>query len=332
MSNSPAHLQDLPHVIIGAGPVGMAAAAQLRERGLTPLVLEAGETVGAAIRQWGHTSLFSPWRFNIDDAARRLLQTTSWVAPDPEALPTGHQLADHYLTPLAMALGDVIHTDTRVTAVSREGIDKTRSASHEDTPFLVRVTHSDGTIEDLYARSVIDASGTWSQSNPLGKSGLPAPGETEALSQGFITTPLPAIHSTERHLFAGRHALVDGKGSVTPFFQNGVYGECANSNIGRLTGLTTGGMRIQPSEDPELFVVDTVDSDWTTSIQEADVKGSYIMTLKAGDYEVKGVFTKEQVESGTAIIEFQEPPDQPVTRINYDPVEESFDAVDLVLQ
>lgn len=123
-----------------------------------------------------------------------------------------------------------------------------------------------------------------------------------------------------------------GKGNVTPFFQNGVYGECANSNIGRLTGLTTGGMRIQPSEDPELFVVDTVDSDWTTSIQEADVKGSYIMTLKAGDYEAKGVFTKEQVESGTAIIEFQESPDQPVTRINYDPVEESFDAVDLVLQ
>ena len=32
----------LPIVVIGAGPVGLAAAAHLVERGETPLVLEAG--------------------------------------------------------------------------------------------------------------------------------------------------------------------------------------------------------------------------------------------------------------------------------------------------
>ena len=38
--------QDLPVVIIGAGPVGLAAAAHTLARGLTPVVLEAGSRVG----------------------------------------------------------------------------------------------------------------------------------------------------------------------------------------------------------------------------------------------------------------------------------------------
>src|SRR3546814_13819687 len=40
---------DLPVVVIGAGPVGLAAAAHLVERGLRPLVLERGENVGGAL-------------------------------------------------------------------------------------------------------------------------------------------------------------------------------------------------------------------------------------------------------------------------------------------
>ncbi|MEV7891797.1 FAD-dependent oxidoreductase, partial [Streptomyces sp. NPDC088357] len=40
----------LPVVVIGAGPVGLAAAAHLVERGLDPLVLEAGPAAGSAVR------------------------------------------------------------------------------------------------------------------------------------------------------------------------------------------------------------------------------------------------------------------------------------------
>lgn len=203
---------DLPAIIIGAGPVGLAAAAHLTERGITPLVLEAGPSVGASIAQWGHTKLFSPWQYNIDDAARRLLERTEWTVPDPDVLPTGTELIQRYLEPLATALGGTVRTGTQVTAVSREGIDKTRSVGREDIPFIVRVTHAEGSIEDLRARSVIDASGTWDQPNPLGRAGLPAPGEADASSRGFITAPLPDVHGVDRERFAGRHVLVIGSG------------------------------------------------------------------------------------------------------------------------
>src|SRR5699024_8371203 len=110
---------DLPVIIIGAGPVGLAAAAHVLERHLTPLVLEADDHIAASIRDWGHTRLFSPWQYNIDDAARRLLESTTWSAPDPAVLPTGQELIDDYLTPLAAALGDRVQTGARVVAVSR---------------------------------------------------------------------------------------------------------------------------------------------------------------------------------------------------------------------
>jgi cation diffusion facilitator CzcD-associated flavoprotein CzcO len=55
----------LPVVVIGAGPVGLAAAAHLLDRGLEPLVLEAGPQVGANIGQWRHVLLSRPgaWRW-----------------------------------------------------------------------------------------------------------------------------------------------------------------------------------------------------------------------------------------------------------------------------
>ena len=54
-------MTELPVVVIGAGPIGLAAAAQLRERGLTPLVFERGAVAGAAIAEWNHVRLFSRW-------------------------------------------------------------------------------------------------------------------------------------------------------------------------------------------------------------------------------------------------------------------------------
>lgn len=49
-----------PVVVVGAGPIGLAAAAHLLERGIEPLVLEAERVPGAAVAEWGHVTLFSP--------------------------------------------------------------------------------------------------------------------------------------------------------------------------------------------------------------------------------------------------------------------------------
>ena len=93
--------KDLPVVVIGAGPVGLAAAAHLAERGLEFDVLESGPSVGAAIDEWRHVKLFSPWRYAIDGAARRLLEQTDWIGPNLDDLPTGGDLIDAYLAQLA---------------------------------------------------------------------------------------------------------------------------------------------------------------------------------------------------------------------------------------
>src|SRR6185369_1566723 len=115
--------------VIGAGPVGLAAAAHLLERGLDPVVLEAGPAVGHAMRQWSQVRLFSPWGYDIDQAASRLLVPTGWNSPDPQAYPTGGELVERYLEPLATrtALRSRIKTAARVTGISRVGFDKVKT-------------------------------------------------------------------------------------------------------------------------------------------------------------------------------------------------------------
>ncbi|MFB4294658.1 FAD-dependent oxidoreductase [Nonomuraea sp. ATR24] len=198
----------LPVVVIGAGPAGLAAAAHLAERGLDFLVVEAGTQVGASIAQWGHVRVFSPWKYNIDAAARRLLEADGWSAPDPGWLPTGGELIDDYLAPLAKLLGDKVRLGAKVSAISRLGYDRVRTAGRDDAPFLIRL--ADGS--ELQARAIIDASGTYTSPNVLGASGLPAHGEESIAADHLIDHALPDVLGTDRDRFEGQRVLVAGAG------------------------------------------------------------------------------------------------------------------------
>ncbi|MCU4178614.1 NAD(P)/FAD-dependent oxidoreductase [Bosea sp. BH3] len=208
--------------IIGAGPVGLAAAAHAVERRMIPVILERGPTVAHAVKQWSHVPMFSPWAFNIDSAAERLLMATGWNRPSPDAYPTGGDLIEQYLVPLSerTPLRDALNLNASVVAVSRLGFDKVKSAGREQAPFAVRYRNGAGD-RTVLTDAVIDTSGTWFSPNPAGAGGLPAIGEPEAAE--WLSYGMPDVLGQARMRYAGRHVAVLGGG---------------HSAIGTLTALT----------------------------------------------------------------------------------------------
>lgn len=206
-------LTGLPVVIVGAGPIGLAAAANLVERGIDFVILEAGAVAAASVELWGHTRLFSPWTHLIDPASRRLLMSAGWVAPREEnRVPDGAELRSEYLVPLAdlEPIRSRIRYQTRVVAVARVGMDRTRTAGRETTPFLLRVETPTGEVEELTGRAVIDASGTYTTPNPLSSTGWEPLG-AESVAD-LVAHALPDVLGADRQRFTGRHVTVVGAG------------------------------------------------------------------------------------------------------------------------
>lgn len=202
---------DLPVAVIGAGPVGLAAVARLLERGMTPLLFEAGARVGANLLDYGHVQLFSPWRYNIDKTMAAMLTATGWQAPPADLLPPAGEVVTRVLEPFAAlpAVAAHLRLNTRVLTITRAGFDKVKSVGRDAAPFVLRVQR-DGVVSEYRARAVIDASGTWLTPNPLGAGGLPALGETRHSDAIFYG--IPDILGQARTRYAGKHTLVVGAG------------------------------------------------------------------------------------------------------------------------
>ncbi|PRX51483.1 thioredoxin reductase [Prauserella shujinwangii] len=224
-------MNELPVVVVGAGPVGLAAAAELAERGIEPVVLERGGEAGAAVAQWHHVRLFSPWSELVAPAAGRLLASTGWQRPPGATYPTGTEWTRRYLHPLAAALGDRVRLGAEVTGVARRGRDRVVDTGRDGEPLTVHIRHQDGREERLPARAVIDASGTWAGPNPLGGDGLPALGERAAADRISYRIPDLADEATRRR-YAGRHVVVAGSG------------HSALTALVALTGLAGQGTRV----------------------------------------------------------------------------------------
>ncbi|MFD3940296.1 NAD(P)-binding domain-containing protein [Streptomyces sp. NPDC058611] len=209
--NAPANIE-LPVVVIGAGPIGLAAAAHLVDQGIEPLVLEAGPVAGSAVRDWSHVRLFSTWGEVVDPAAEKLLAPTGWVKPEEATYPTGGDWAEQYLQPLAAVLGERVRVGARVTGVSRAGRDRIVDADREKQPFTINILNADATEERITARAIIDASGTWSTPSPIGGDGLPALGEKVAVDR--ISYRIPDLKDpVVRARYTGKRTAVIGSGA-----------------------------------------------------------------------------------------------------------------------
>jgi thioredoxin reductase len=201
----------LPVAIIGAGPVGLAAAAHLVSSGESFVLFEAGAEVGASILTWSHVRLFSPWEFNIDQAARQLLTQNGWNAPKDSDIPTGAQLVNSYLRPLAelLQIKPHIQLGAKVAAVSRKGLNKVKTEGRDNLPFVLHIEKNNERYV-VEARAVIDASGTWLTPNPMVSEGVWTADERSLNERIFYG--IPDILGKHNHRFSGKKVVVAGSG------------------------------------------------------------------------------------------------------------------------
>ncbi|WP_205625236.1 NAD(P)/FAD-dependent oxidoreductase [Aquimarina atlantica] len=202
---------NLPIAIIGAGPVGLAAAAHLLKQNLPFIVFEAGSSVGQNMLSWSHVRVFSPWKYNIDRVAKEVLEQTDWKAPDEDKLPTGQELVEHYFRPLANLpqIKPYIHLNSKVLSIGRKGLDKMKTRGRENKPFSIKVQEHEN-INYYEAKAVIDATGTWNQPNPIGSGGVFAEGEQELNKHIFYGIPNVKAEHLER--YKNKNVVVVGGG------------------------------------------------------------------------------------------------------------------------
>jgi thioredoxin reductase len=203
--------QTLPVAVIGAGPVGLAAAAHLEVRGIPFILFEGGATVASNVLSWKHIRVFSPWRYNIDKAARQLLTKSGWVGPHDEALPTGSELFDQYFKPFyeLPSIKSNTFLNARVLSVGRKNVDKMKTSGRDSLPYVIQVLH-DNEVKQFETKAVIDATGTWNSPNPIGSGGVYAVGEVE--NRGHIFYGIPDILNHHESRYRNKSVLVVGSG------------------------------------------------------------------------------------------------------------------------
>lgn len=202
---------NLPVAIIGAGPVGLSAAAHLSKRNIPFILFESGESVGQNFLSWGHIRVFSQWKYNIDKVAEELLLQSNWKSPNKEGLPTGKELVKEYFRPLSQltTIKPFIHLNTKVLSIGRKGLDKMKTANRENKPFVIKVIEN-GETKYYESKAVIDSSGTWNQPNPIGSGGVFANGEQELKNHIFYG--IPNVKKEHLNRYKNKNVLVVGGG------------------------------------------------------------------------------------------------------------------------
>lgn len=204
-------IKELLIAIIGGGPVGLAAAANLSERNIPFIIFEAGSTVGSNMLDWGHVRMFTPWKYTIDKSAERLLNRHGWIKPNEEGYPTGKDMVEKYLIPLANLpqIKPRLQLFSRVISISKKDIDKMITNGRDDEPYIVTILQGVET-RSIEVGGIIDASGTWKNPKPMGSNGLSAPGEVENADQ--ISYRIPDVLGKDKSRYAQKSVAVVGAG------------------------------------------------------------------------------------------------------------------------
>jgi thioredoxin reductase len=192
--------------VIGAGPMGIAAALGAAARGHDVTVLERDE-VGASLRTWGPTRFFSPMHMNVSPRMRELLGD---ALPQDDALLTGPEYVDRVLLPLVSSepLRGRVRTGMNVIAIGRRGLTRGGYAGHPlraERPFRI-LCDNDETFD---VEVVLDASGGFAVPRALGAGGLPARGDSRLATKTMRTLGELAA---SREALRGKHVLVVGDG------------------------------------------------------------------------------------------------------------------------
>lgn len=198
--------------VLGAGPIGIETALYAAQLGHDVTVYEAGE-VGAAVRSWGHVTMFSPWSLNTSALGRARLRLIGREPPE-HGTPTGAEYAARYLEPLARdpLLEGRLRLHTRVVAVGRQGLRKGDLIGRRERslhPFRLLIEDREGE-RIAHADVLFDCTGTYESPNSLGSGGMLAPGERWLGSR--LVRHLPDLLGRDRARFAGRRVLLVGGG------------------------------------------------------------------------------------------------------------------------
>ncbi len=161
-------------VVIGAGPVGLEAAAQASAAGHDVTVYDAGR-IGSGVRTWSALRAWDPWSAWVGPAGVALLGGP----PDPGAFPTGREIVAGWLEPLAARLD--ARALERVVGVARGP----RSALERPSRFRIVVENVGGERSFDEADLILDAggAGAWGSA---GTDGLPVQSENRAASAGRL--------------------------------------------------------------------------------------------------------------------------------------------------
>jgi hypothetical protein len=200
--------------VIGAGPVGLEAALVALDLGFDVQVFERGE-VGAHPLAWGHVRMFTPWRLDLGHRSRAHLEAAGWTAPAPEEIPTGLELVERYLQPLAALpeLRDRIHTGAQVVHVSRHGLMRHEgdAEARETRPFRLLVRDPGGRERLVHTFALVDATGIYGTPTWAGTGGIPARSELYLRPQ--LAWHVEDVRGLARERYAGKSTALVGEGT-----------------------------------------------------------------------------------------------------------------------